>query len=144
LAATIASYLVGRSLLAGNGYTAANGYPDAPLADLARPVLGTALYLTVLALLCVGLAVALRHTAAAITGVLGLMWLPTLAPALLPENAADQVLRLTPMTGGLAIQRTVVRPDSVPIEPWAGLGVAALWAAGAMAIAFWLIARRDA
>jgi hypothetical protein len=144
LATSIASYLVGRSLLAGNGYTAANGYPDAALADLVRPVLGTALYLTALALFCVGLAVVLRNTAAAISFVLGLLWLPTLAPALLPEGLADQVLRLTPMTAGLEIQRTVVRPDSIPIDPWVGLGVIWLYAAVALSLGAWLIVRRDA
>jgi ABC-2 type transport system permease protein len=141
---TVVSYLVGRSLLAGNGYNAVNGYPDAALADLARPVLGTALYLTALALLCLGLAVLLRHTAAAITTVLALMWLPIVAPALLPEHLSDQVLRLSPMTAGLAVQRTVERADSIPIDPWLGLGVTWAYAAVALLLAFWLIVRRDA
>ena len=48
------------------------------------------------------------------------------------------------MTAGLAIQRTVERPDSIPIDPWVGLGVACLWALAAMAAALWLVGRRDA
>jgi ABC-2 type transport system permease protein len=144
LVTTVASYLVGRSLLAGNGFTAANGYPDAAAAELVRPLLGTALYLTGLALLCVGLAAVLRHTAAAITTVLGLMWLPILAPALLSEQLADHVLRLSPMTAGLTVQRTVERADSIPIDPWVGLGVTWGYAAVALLVASWLIARRDA
>jgi ABC-2 type transport system permease protein len=138
------SYVVGRSLLAGNGFVAENGYPDAALADLVRPVAGTALYLTALGLLAFGLAVLLRHTAAAISTVLALLWVPILMPALLPEDVADQVLRLSPMTAGLAVQRTVERPDSVPIEPWVGLGVTWAYAFAALAAAFWLIGRRDA
>jgi ABC-2 type transport system permease protein len=144
LVTTAASYLVGRSLLAGNGFSAINGYPDAALADLVRPVLGTTLYLTALALLALGLAVVLRHTAAAITTVLGLLWVPILAPGLLPEDTAEQVLAIAPMTAGLTIQRTVERSDNVPIDPWLGLGVVWLYAAVALAAAFWLIARRDA
>jgi ABC-2 type transport system permease protein len=144
LATSVGSYLVGRSLLAGNGFTAANGYPDAGLGDLLRPLGGTALYLTALALLALGLATLLRHTAAAITTVLGLLWLPVLAPGLLPEHVADQILRFTPMTGGLSITRTVERADSVPIDPWAGLGVIWLYAAAALLVAFWSIVRRDA
>jgi ABC-2 type transport system permease protein len=144
LVTTVASYLVGRSLLAGNGFNAANGYPDAALSDLVRPLLGTALYLTALALLCVGLALLLRHTAAAITTVLGLMLLPILAPALLPEHVADQVLRFSPVTAGFAVQRTVERPDSIPIDPWLGLGVTWGYAVVAMLLAYWLIGRRDA
>jgi ABC-2 type transport system permease protein len=138
------AYLAGRSLLAGNGYTEFNGYPEAPLTDLLRPLLGTGLYLTALALLCLGVAAVLRHTAAAITTVLALLWVPVFAPALLPASISDQVIRFAPMTAGLTIQRTVERPDSVPIDPWAGLGVAWLYAAAALALAFWLIRRRDA
>jgi ABC-2 type transport system permease protein len=144
LLTTIAAYLVGRSLLAGNGYTAANGHPDAALADLARPVLGTVLYLAAVALLGLGLAVVMRHTAGAITTLLGLLWLPILAPGLLPEDAADRVLQLSPMTAGLAVQRTVEAPGPVPIDPWIGLGVVWVYAAVALGAAFWLIRRRDA
>jgi hypothetical protein len=48
------------------------------------------------------------------------------------------------MTAGLTIQRTVERADSIPIAPWAGLGVTWLYAAAALAAAFWVIRRRDA
>jgi hypothetical protein len=60
------------------------------------------------------------------------------------RGVADQVLRFTPMTAGLTIQRTVERADSIPIAPWAGLGVTWLYAAAALAAAFWVIRRRDA
>jgi ABC-2 type transport system permease protein len=45
---------------------------------------------------------------------------------------------------GLAVQETVDRPDSIPIGPWAGLGVLGAYALGALAVAAWLIQRRDA
>jgi ABC-2 type transport system permease protein len=48
------------------------------------------------------------------------------------------------MAGGIAVQQTVERSDAVPLGPWAGLGVVALYAAAALSAAFWLIARRDA
>lgn len=48
------------------------------------------------------------------------------------------------MTAGLAIQRTVMRADSVPIGEWSGLGALAIWAAAAFPSAFWVIGRRDA
>jgi ABC-2 type transport system permease protein len=143
-ATTVAAYLLGRSLLDGNGYTAANGYPQAAVAELVRPLVGTSLYLTAVALIGIGLAVVMRHTAAAITTLLGLLWLPILAPELLPDGAADRVLQASPMTAGLAVQRTVARPDSVPIDPWVGLGVTWLYATVALGAAFWLIRRRDA
>jgi ABC-2 type transport system permease protein len=58
--------------------------------------------------------------------------------------ADDGVLQISPMTAGLAVQRTVELPDIVPIDPWLGLGVVFLWAFGAMAAALWLIGGRDA
>jgi ABC-2 type transport system permease protein len=140
LVAVVASCAIGRALLAGNGFTTANGYREGAVL---RPVAGSALYLTAIALLGFGLAAVFRSTAAAITTVTGLMWLPIFAPALLPERAAGQVLRATPMAAGLAIQRTVEGVDPVPIAPWAGLAVAFAWAALALAAATWLIGRRD-
>ena len=144
VATAAASYVIGRSLLTGGGFTAANGYPVRGIADVLRPVGGTGLYLAALALLCLAAGAILRHAAGTITAILGLLFVPLLAGPLLPENIGDQVLRLGPMTAGLAIQRTIERSDSVPIAPWAGLGVAWLWAAVALAIALWLIGRRDA
>jgi ABC-2 type transport system permease protein len=144
LVAAVASYAVGRTLLAGNGFDASNGYPEAGVGVLVRPVAGTALYLTALALLCLGVAVIVRHSAAAITAVLALLFVPLIAASLLPDGAADWVLRTAPMTAGLAVQQTIDRTDRVPIDEWAGLGVLGLWAAAALLIAVWLIARRDA
>ena len=143
LAAAVLSYAAGRTLLSGNGFTDANGYPAAELADLLRPVAGTALYLAALALLSLAIGAILRSTAGALTVVLSLLFVPLIAASLLPESAGDAVLRAGPMTAGLAVQRTVDRPDNVPIGEWAGLGVVWLWAAGALALALWLIQRRD-
>jgi ABC-2 type transport system permease protein len=139
-----ASYALGRSLLEGNGFTAANGYAAATAADLVRPLAGTALYLTAVALLSLGAGAVLRHAAGAVTTVLAVLIVPIIASPLLPDDVADWVERIGPMTAGLAIQRTVERPDNVPIAPWLGLGVAWLWAALALGLALWLIGRRDA
>ncbi len=67
-----------------------------------------------------------------------------IAALLLPEHQRELVQRYSPMTAGLAIQRTVDRVDSVPIGVWAGLGVLAGWSMAALAGAFVLINRRDA
>jgi hypothetical protein len=57
-------------------------------------------------------------------------------------------MQLTP-AGGLATQRakppTVMLVDpSAMINPWSGLAVACLYAAAALAGAWWLLCRRDA
>jgi ABC-2 type transport system permease protein len=101
-------------------------------------------YLVALALLSLGIAALLRHTAAAISTVSALLIVPLMVAELVPEHISDRIVQLSPMTAGLSIERTVERADTVPIDPWVGLGVACLWAVAAMATALWLIGRRDA
>jgi ABC-2 type transport system permease protein len=47
------------------------------------------------------------------------------------------------MTAGLTIQATTGL-NTLPISPWAGLGVLAAWAAGALALGGILLRSRDA
>jgi ABC-2 type transport system permease protein len=50
--------------------------------------------------------------------------------------------QIAPMTAGLAIQAT--RLNTLPISPWAGLGVLAAWAVGALVLGGMLLRNRDA
>ena len=148
LVASAASYAIGHAMLVGNGFTPAHGYPGASITDgpILRAIFGTALYLSGVGLLSLGVATVLRHTAAAISLVIALLWVPLIAASFISESAPWDVLllRVTPMMPGISIQRTIERTDSLPIGEWAGLGVSGLWALGAMLVALWLIARRDA
>ena len=47
------------------------------------------------------------------------------------------------LLSGLAVLRTVDRFDSVPVGPWAGLGVAGAWAAAVLLAAAWFVRNRD-
>jgi ABC-2 type transport system permease protein len=145
LAAGTASFLAGQPILHGNGFTGAQGYPAVSLADgpAARAVVGTALYLVAIALLALGVGAVVRRSGAAIGALLGLLYVPMIVSMLLPSGVRGTVQRVAPMTAGLAVQRTVDRADSVPIGPWAGLGVAALWAAGALLAAVYVTRTRD-
>jgi ABC-2 type transport system permease protein len=49
--------------------------------------------------------------------------------------------QIGPMSAGLAIQATV-NVASLPLSPWAGLGVLAAWAAGALLLGGALLALR--
>lgn len=144
LVASVASFFLGRSIVPGSGFTVENGYPPLSLADGAtfRAVVGTGLYLAAVALLALGLGAIVRHTAGAVTAVLGLLFGPLIVAGLLPERIDDYVQKLTP-PAGLAIQQTVGRQE-FPIGPWAGFGVLCAYAAAALLAAFWQIGRRDA
>jgi ABC-2 type transport system permease protein len=145
LLASAASFVLGQSLLRGNGFNYQGGYDPVNLSDgpALRAVVGTALYLTALALLALGIAAIVRRTATAISLMLGLVFVPAIAVGLLPEKAGDLVQKLTP-TAGLAVQQTVERPDGIPTGPWTGLGVAFAYALVSLAVALWLVRRRDA
>jgi ABC-2 type transport system permease protein len=145
-ATSVACFLVAQPILHGNGFVYENGYPALSLADadVLRAVLGTGVYLTLLAVFALGVGVVLRHTAGAITTVLGLLLAPVIAISFLPDRIADWVEKSSLVAAGLAVQQTVARPDNIPLEPWAGLAVAGAYAAVALGIGLWLVARRDA
>ena len=145
LLASAVSFVLGQSLLRENGFNYQGGYDPVTLTDgpALRAVVGTALYLTALALLALAIAAIVRHTATAISLVLGLVFVPIIVAGVLPEDAGDLVQKLTP-TAGLAVQQTVERPDNIPTGPWAGLGVAFAYALASLGVALWLVRRRDA
>jgi len=143
--AVLGSLLAGRLILPGQGYTPAHGYPDLSLADPAvlRATAGTVLYLALIALLSLGVATCVRDAAAGIGIVLALLYLfPILGP-LLGADLGRHVQQIGPMTAGLAIQATV-NLRTLPIAPWAGLGVLAAWSAAALLAAALLLRLRDA
>jgi ABC-2 type transport system permease protein len=145
LLASAASFALGQSLLRGNGFNYEGGYDPVSLSDgpALRAVVGTALYLTALALLAVGIAAIVRGTATAISLVLGIVFVPVIAAGVLPEGVGDFLQRATPIAG-LASQQTVERSDAIPIGPWAGIGVAFAYAFASLVVALWLVRRRDA
>jgi ABC-2 type transport system permease protein len=146
LAVSVACFLLGQSILRGNGFTYENGYPAASLADGTplRAVLGGAIYLGLLAVFSLGVGTILRHTAGAITAVLAVVLAPIIAINFLPEDAAEPLEKFSLMGAGLASQQTVDRADNIPMEPWAGLGVVAVYAAAALVVALLVIGKRDA
>jgi ABC-2 type transport system permease protein len=133
--AVLASVLAGRLILPGRGFTPAHGYPLLSLShgpDL-RAACGSVLYLALIALLSLGVATAVRETAVAIGLVLGLLYVfPVVTSVLGNQHWHRHLEQIGPMTAGLYVQATVDL-RSLPLTPWQGLGVLALWAAGALA-----------
>ena len=102
------------------------------------------LYLALIALMSLGIATAVRDSGAAIGIVLGLVYLfPILASVVSNPHWHKHVEQIGPATAGLAIQATTNLKD-LPIGPWPGLGVLALWAAGALALGLSSLRFRDA
>jgi ABC-2 type transport system permease protein len=146
-AAVAGCLLAGRLVLPGNGFTAAHGFAALSLAHgpTLRAACGSVLYLTLIAMLSLGIATAVRDSAVAIGLSLGVLYLPPILIALTVTNPVwlHRLQRYTPMTAGLTIQNTTGL-RGLPITPWAGLGVLALWAGAALLIGGLLLKVRDA
>jgi ABC-2 type transport system permease protein len=144
LVGSLLAFLAAQPILHGNGFVELNGYTALSLGDgqSLRAVGGSAVYLALIALFSLGVGAILRHTGAAITTVLALMFVPLILSGMLSESARETVQQIAPMTAGICIQ--TMPGHGAPLSPGAGIAVLAAWAAAAMLGALWLIGRRDA
>ena len=141
--AVLGSLLAGRLILPGHG---ASGHPALSLADgpTLRAAVGSVLYLALIALLSLGVATAVRESATSIGIVLGLLYLFPIVSQVVGDPHWQRLLQqIGPMSAGLAVQATTDL-RSLPIGPWAGLGVLAIWAAAALVAGALLLRLRDA
>jgi ABC-2 type transport system permease protein len=131
----------GQAMLSSAGIHVGLGSPGA-----ARAVLGGALYLTVVGLLGVGLGFLERNTAGAIATLFGLLLVLPAIVAALPTSLYNAVFRFLPMPAGTQILTTVNNTGGPggSLPPWAGIGVFALYAAGAIAAGAVMLKRHDA
>jgi ABC-2 type transport system permease protein len=142
----LGSVLAGRLLLPGHGFTSAHGIAPLSLADgpVLRAAAGSVLYLVLIGLLSLGVATAVREPAVAIGLVLALLFLfPIIAHVAISQEWQRHLEQAGPMTAGLAVQATTGL-HALPIQPWAGLGVLAAWAAAALLAGALVLRLRDA
>jgi ABC-2 type transport system permease protein len=132
-----AAFFVGQALISGHAPHAALGDPG-----VARAVAGGGLYLIALAVLSVAAGALLRHPAAAIAAMVGVLFvLPGIAQAL-PDSWRNPVTEFWPTQAGSQI--TSVHIAAHTLQPWPGFGVMCLFVAIVYAIAWTLLDRRDA
>jgi hypothetical protein len=115
LAASFAAFAAGQAVI---------GTDSSSLSDpgVLRAVVGTAVYLTGAGLLGLALGAVLRSTAAAVTTVLGVLFvLPGISGLLLPDSWSDNVTPYLPSNAGGAF--TAVTQAADQLSPWAGLAV---------------------
>lgn len=151
-AAVVTGTVLGAGLLSVLGSLIAgwripvHGYPPLSLTDepTRRAYLGTVLYLGLVALLSLGIGTLIRHTAGAVTTVLALLYVaPIVAQLVTIPRWHDRITKYAPMTAGLAVQATT-HLDRLPIRPWAGLGLLAVYAGIAMLLGAVAFKVRDA
>jgi ABC-type transport system involved in multi-copper enzyme maturation permease subunit len=137
LPATVAAFLVGQSILSAKGLDSSLGDPG-----VARAVLGSALLLSAVGLLGLGLGALLRSTAWAVAGLFGVLFGPQLLAGLLPASWSDTIYPYLPVPAGAAVAN--VRPDPMALAPWTGFGLFCLYTAVLLGLAAWQLRRRDA
>ena len=141
------SLIAGRYILPGIGFTGAHGSEALTLGagPTLRAAAGSVLYLALIALLSLGLAAAIRDSGATIALLIGLIYIVPLIVQLgiLDPRWQRRLEQWSPMNAGMAIQATRDL-NTLPIGPWPGLGVLALWAAGALLLGGLLLRLRDA
>jgi ABC-type transport system involved in multi-copper enzyme maturation permease subunit len=152
LAAAAVVLPLGEQILRSNGNDI---YPVSGSTEL-RVVVGTAALLAVAAVLALALGTVMRRSLGAVAAVVVLLVLPYLFAVanVLPVGAAQWLLRVTP-AAAFAIQQSVPEYSQVnfaytpsagyfPLAPWAGFSVLVLWTAAALALATFVVRRRDA
>jgi len=142
--AVAGSALAGWLILPGHGFTPAHGYASLTAGADIRAAAGAVLYLTLIALLSFGVATAVRDSAVAIGLVLGLLFLfPIVASVVSDATLARRLQQIGPLSAGLDVQATI-GVKALPLTPWQGLGVVALWTAGALLLGALALKFRDA
>jgi ABC-type transport system involved in multi-copper enzyme maturation permease subunit len=135
----------------------AGGNPILPMTALTevRVIAGAAALIAVASVLSLAVGAVLRRGALAVTLVIAAIVLPyLLAITALPAGAADWVLRITP-AAAIAIEQSIPAYPQVtaaytptdgyyPLAPWAGFAVLCAWTIAALALAAFLLHRRDA
>ena len=108
-----------------------------------RAVIGTALFLTVLGILAVGLGALVRNTAGGIASFVALMFVLPGIVALLPASIGDAISPYMPLSAGFTVATSTFE-DTHHLGTWTGFAVFCGYAAIVVAAAAVGLQRRDA
>jgi ABC-2 type transport system permease protein len=107
-------------------------------------IIGTALFVTIVALIAFGVGSIVRHTAGAIAIVIALLFIVPILEQTLPNDWRWDIMRFLPDAATRVISVTVGGTNIHLWSAWPQLGVTALWAAVLVGIGAYLFRKRDA
>jgi ABC-2 type transport system permease protein len=141
LITAFASFFLGQALMSSHHIGTTISSPG-----VLRAVIGGALFLTACGVLAFGLGLLLRHSAAGIGAMVGLLFVVTILVNFLPQSWQNDVDKWIPaLAGGQLWMVKAQPPGSTPMfGPWPSFAVLCGWAAVAMIAAVALFRRRDA
>jgi ABC-type transport system involved in multi-copper enzyme maturation permease subunit len=131
------SYFIGQQLFSGSA-------PISHFTDpgVIRAITMTGGYLAVVCLIAIGVSIALRHTAGAITTMVAVLLVLPAILAALPTSLQNSIERFLPEQ--IAASSTgAVLPEPHYFGPWAGMALLLSYAAAVLALGGWTFARRD-
>jgi ABC-2 type transport system permease protein len=137
LVSTLTAFFATQAIMAPHHLSTTLGHPG-----VAQAVIGSALFITAVALLGLAIGALLRNTAGAICTLFGLLYGLTLAAGFLPGHLSEQIRRYLPENVGADV--TAVHPNPGALAPWTGFGLFCLYAVVLLGLAAWLLRRRDA
>ncbi|MFE3137429.1 ABC transporter permease subunit [Streptomyces scopuliridis] len=132
------AFFVGQALLGEHGTTI--GEPN-----VLRAVIGSGLYMTLIAVFSMGVAAMLRSSILSLGILMPFFFLVSQILAAVP--GAKEVARYFPDQAGRQITQVVpnaLNSSPAPYGPWAGLGIMALWVLAALAGGYAVMRKRDA
>jgi ABC-2 type transport system permease protein len=172
LITSFVSFFVGQAALSGSGVSASlfhsvtiprgvnmsppvngNGPPNYTFfgtivitpSTVLTAIIGCALFVTVVALIAFALGSIIRHTAGAITSVIGLMFvLPIIIQVALPDTWRWDVMRFFPDAAGRVLSVTIGQHNPHLWSAWPQFGVTLVYAAVLLVLGAYLFRKRDA
>jgi len=131
------SYFIGMALFSGHTPISHLGDPG-----VVRAIVLTGAYEAIVCLIAIGIGLALRHTAGAISSLVAVLIVLPGVIAALPTSAQNALERFMPEQIAASSTGAVV-PEAHYFGPWSGFAVLCLYAVIALGVGTWTFARRD-
>jgi ABC-type transport system involved in multi-copper enzyme maturation permease subunit len=120
------------------------GYVTVSPGTVLTAIIGSALFVTVVALIAFGLGAIIRHTAGAITSVIGLMFVVPVIVQVLPQTWRDDLMRFLPDAAGRVVSVTLPGQNMHLWSTWPQFLVTLAYAVALLGIGAYLFRKRDA
>ena len=137
LASAFVAFFGAQAILTEHHVNVTLGHPHA-----LRTLVGTVLFMTVTGVLCVALGTIIRSTAGAIATSAALLFVLPGIVDILPSEIGNSINPYLPSNAGGAIAKAI--PDPHTLSPWGGFALYCSYTIVLLAIAAYLLVRRDA
>jgi ABC-type transport system involved in multi-copper enzyme maturation permease subunit len=139
LASSLVSFFAVQAIVTQHHVQHSIGDPNA-----LRAVIGTALFLTVLGIMSVGIGALIRSTAGGISLFVFLLFVLPGITDILPSSVANSISPYLPLNAGFTVATSTFDPGSHHLSPWGGFALFCGYAALAVVAAVIGLLRRDA